>query len=93
MIAIKEFFLRNMFWLIPVVYLLGSFVYYTIIFEEENDLPVSEVGFLNIFIDFFIIILWLPSLVLALVRFILSGIYYLPFKLFTKLFYRNKKRD
>ena len=93
MIAIKEFFFRNMFWIIPVVYLLGSFVYYVILFEEEKKLPVAEVRFGNIFVDFFIIIFWLPLLLLAVARFVLASIYYLLFKGFTKLFYRNKKRD
>lgn len=88
---IKNLIVNNLYWIFPVVYLLGSFVYYTVLYEDENDNSIREVVFENVFMDFFLIMFWLPMIVLAFIRLILSAIWYIPFRIYITIFQREKK--
>ena len=70
---IKELIVSNLYWLFPVVYLLGSFVYYTVIYEIDENRSASDIVFEDVFVDFFIILFWLPFLGLTLIRLVLAS--------------------
>lgn len=89
---IKNFLIENSIWMFPLIYILGSFVYYTILYEAETKKDVDRVTYFDVFIDLYVAIFWLPIIFLNIARAILAGVYFLFFKGFTKIFYRKKKR-
>lgn len=86
-----------------VLYILGFMVYYAEYYKSKRGKSISELEFVEFCEDGFVIIFWLPMflfeivssiiiIAITLMSILLGHVLYFPFKLFSKIFYRDKKK-